>query len=232
MLEKRNRSLIVSYIALRRLIGVLGMLLPLICVLGGLAFAGLSCQRSISFYYHSNMRDFFVGLMVAVSMFLVTYKGYQARDTVVTTLGGLSGIGIALFPVRFSRDIPLPIGLFQLAPAVSNILHVACAAVFFALLAVNSIFLFTLSGEGAAPATGNKKIRNGIYIACGLVILVSMAAFAALYLILGEDKLNQGNLVLVLESVMLLAFGISWLVKGETLWRDRKERAEAPSSSY
>lgn len=223
MFGNKNKSIIMSYINLRRLIGVLGILLPFICVLGGLVFADLPCQRSISFYYHTNMRDFFVGLMIAVSMFLITYKGYQTKDIIVTTLSGISGIGIALFPVQFSQDIFFPIGLFQVNPQVSNMVHVACAGIFFALLAVNSIFLFTLSREGREPKTENKKIRNGIYIACGLVILVCLAVFAALYLILGDDKLNQSNLVLILESVMLFAFGISWLIKGETLFRDGKK---------
>jgi hypothetical protein len=226
MFDKKNKSIIMSYINLRRLIGVLGMLLPLICVLGGLVFADLPCQRSISFYYHTNMRDFFVGLMIAVSMFLITYKGYQARDSIVTTLSGLAGIGIALFPLEFFKGLAVPIGLFQVNAPVSSVVHIACAGIFFALLAVNSMFLFTLGKEDGEPRTENKKIRNGIYVACGAVILFSLVTFAALYLLVGDDELNKGSLVLVLESVMLLAFGVSWLVKGETIWRDRKEQAK------
>ncbi len=223
MFGNKNKSIIMSYINLRRLIGVLGILLPFICVLGGLVFADLPGQRSISFYYHTNMRDFFVGLMIAVSMFLITYKGYQTKDIIVTTLSGIFGIGIALFPLEFLKGLAVPIGLFQVNAPVSSAIHVACAGIFFTLLAVNSMFLFTLSKEGAEPKTENKKIRNVIYLACGAVILVCLVAFAALYLLMGDDKLNQGNLVLVLESVMLFAFGVSWLVKGETLFRDGKK---------
>jgi len=223
MFGNKNKSIIMSYINLRRLIGVLGILLPFICILGGLVFAHLPCQRSISFYYHTNMRDFFVGLMIAVSMFLITYKGYQTKDIIVTTLSGISGIGIALFPLEFFKGLAVPIGLFQVNSQVSSAVHVACAGMFFALLAVNSMFLFTLSREGREPRTENKKIRNSIYIGCGVVILISLFAFAMLYVFLGDDKLNQGNLVLILESVMLFAFGISWLVKGETLFRDGKK---------
>jgi hypothetical protein len=223
MFGNKNKSIIMSYINLRRLIGVLGILLPFICVLGGLVFAHLPCQRSISFYYHTNMRDFFVGLMIAVSMFLITYKGYQTKDIIVTTLSGIAGIGIALFPLEFFKGLAVPIGLFQVNAPLSSIIHVACAGIFFTLLAVNSMFLFTLSGDGREPKTENKKIRNVIYIVCGAVILLSLATFAALYLLVGDEELNKGILVLILESIMLFAFGISWLVKGETLFRDGKK---------
>ncbi|MEJ2664743.1 MAG: DUF998 domain-containing protein, partial [Spirochaetia bacterium] len=84
MFRKKNRSIIISYIALRRLIGILGMLLPFICILGGLLFAALYVEPSISDYYYTNMRDFFVGLLFGVSLFLITYKGYELIDDIVT----------------------------------------------------------------------------------------------------------------------------------------------------
>jgi hypothetical protein len=39
---------------------------------------------------------------------------------------------------------------------------------------------------------------------------------------MGSENFKQGRAVLVLETVMLAAFGASWLVKGETLFGDRK----------
>jgi hypothetical protein len=222
MLGKKNKSIIMSYMALRRLIGVLGILLPLVCILGGLIFSGLPCQRSISFYYHTNMRDFFIGILLVVSVFLITYKGYRTIDRVVTSLIGIAGIVVVLFPVPGPGGESARVGLLQAGPQLSNALHVGAAAVFFILLALNSLFLFTLSTHKVFPPGSNKKMRNRIYVACGAVILACLALFVALYFILGRERFDRGNVVLVLESGMLLAFGVSWLVKGETLWGDRK----------
>ncbi|MHC1705386.1 MAG: hypothetical protein AB9846_15880 [Tenuifilaceae bacterium] len=59
-LNKGNNSIIISYKALRRLIGILGILLPVICIIGGFWFAKDPVQQSISLYYYTNMRDFLV----------------------------------------------------------------------------------------------------------------------------------------------------------------------------
>ncbi|MHB8054946.1 MAG: DUF998 domain-containing protein [Candidatus Aminicenantales bacterium] len=217
---KKNNNLIISYVTMRRLIGVLGMMLPLVCVAGGVLFAGTSPQRSISYYYYTNMRDFLVGLLVAVSMFFLTYKGYEKRDEIVTSFIGLAGLGLAFFPIRSADNPYAPAGLFQMNPAIASYVHIASAGIFFILLAFNSIFLFTLSGDGKTPLTRNKKIRNRIHRTCGGFILAALAAFAALWMILGKAALNRTRWVLVLQTVMLLAFGVSWLVKGKTLFRD------------
>lgn len=219
-LGKKNKSLIVSYVTLRRMIGVLGMTLPLICIAGGALFAGIPGQRSISYYYHTNMRDFLVGLLIAVSMFLLTYHGYDRKDRIVTWIIGLAGLGIAFFPIRSAEFPDDPAGLFRMDPAVAGALHIVFAAAFFVLLALNSIFLFTQRGDKKIPLTRNKKIRNVIYVACGEVILAALAAFAVLWMFRGFAYMNQTRWVLALESVMLVAFGVSWLVKGETLFRD------------
>lgn len=219
---KTNACEIVSYITLRRLIGVLGMILPMICIAGGALFAGTPGQRSISYYYHTNMRDFLVGLLVAVSMFFLTYRGYDRKDRLVTWIIGLAGMGLAFFPILSAENPNAPAGLFQIESRFASAVHVASAGVFFVLLALNSIFLFTRHGEKSSRMTKNKKIRNRIYVACGVLILAALAAFVLLWFVRGEAWLNQSRWVLALQTVMLLAFGVSWLVKGETLFRDTK----------
>jgi hypothetical protein len=97
MLKNKNKSLIVSYLTLRKLIGVLGILLPFACLFGGSLFQNSPVLDSISAYYHSNMRDILTGLLVGVSLFLITYKGYELRDTLLAILSGIAGLGIAIF---------------------------------------------------------------------------------------------------------------------------------------
>ena len=221
-LRKRNRSIIISYLSLRRLIGILGILLPFICVLGGLLFSGVPIRASISSYYHTNMRDFFVGLLVGVALFLITYKGYERIDNIITSIIGFASLGVAVFPCQCSIVSTQSLGIFQMSPAISNKIHLGCALTFFFLLAINSMFLFTLTKSKDIPITKNKKIRNYIYIGCGIIILLSLGILLLRFMI-GAGA-EDDKILLVLETVMLLAFGTSWLVKGRTLFKDKPEK--------
>ena len=229
MLEKlrnKNDSAIISYIALRRFIGILGMLLPVICILGGIIFSEISIYPSISAYYYTNMRDFFVGLLIGISFFLITYKGYELIDNVITTFIGITGFGIAAFPCYYT-DSTLPVGIFQLNPDTSNIMHIICASIFFILLAVNSIFLFTLSKDKKIKKGSKKAKRNIIYISCGIIILISVITLFIINFTVDYDIIIDYNIVLIFEAVMLFVFGISWLVKGDTLFKDETKKQKS-----
>lgn len=207
-LRERNSSIIISYFSLRQLIGWLGGLLPLICVVGGLVFSRLPVQPSISSYYHTNMRDFFVGLMICVSIFLITYKGYERIDKLITTIIGIAGFGLAVFPCLNSSASTQPVGIFQISPHISGIIHVGCALIFFILLGLNSIFLFTL---------GKDSLKNGLYKVCGYIILISIFILVITSLTIDSELVDKIRIILILESFMLWAFGFSWLVKGNAL---------------
>jgi hypothetical protein len=224
MFRMKNRSIIVSYMTLRKLIGILGVLLPFICILGGFLFAGLPVQESISAYYHTNMRDFFVGLISGVSLFLITYQGHEIIDNIVTSLSGLAGLGIAVFPCLYSTTSTRPLGIFQLEPATSNTVHLICASAFFILLALNSLFLFTLTKSKKIPKTKNKRTRNFIYRVCGLSMLISLISLFFILFLADQEQVTQNSIILIFETIMLFAFGISWLVKGETLFKDRQKK--------
>jgi hypothetical protein len=218
--REKNKDLVISYINLRRLIGVLGISLPFICVIGGYLYSHLPLQQSISFYYHTNMRDFFVGLMIAVSMFLVTYNGYERIDNIVSTISGLAGFGVAFFPCLGDCPYSYPPGIFQISPATSDTIHLVSACTFFLLLTVNSYFLFTLTGGAGATVTKKKIVRNRIYRSCGVVMFVSLVSVAICHFVLSTEEAGKTKIILILETILLVAFGVSWLIKGETFFRD------------
>jgi len=63
-----------SYLALRKAVGWIGILLPFVLMLGMvLLFKEEVVLRNISLYYHSGMRDVFVGAICAIALFVFFY---------------------------------------------------------------------------------------------------------------------------------------------------------------
>jgi hypothetical protein len=216
----RERSLIFSHLAMRRLIGVLGISLPFIVVIGGLTPADAVLQGSISGYYYTNMRDVYVGILSGVALFLLSYKGYEVIDNIVANLSGIFCLGMIFFPTAMYSGKVVRVGLFLIDDSISEIIHLTFGTLFFLALSFNSLFLFTRRHPGVMGR--EKKRRNMIYRACGIVMILSIVCIAFYTLLLRETALSKLRPVLIFESVALMAFGISWLVKGNTLFKDRK----------
>jgi len=215
---------VISYQTLRKTIGWLGILLPFAMILGAEIFSGCkTVQPSISHYYYTNMREIFVGILCAVSLFLFSYKGYSLLDGIVSNLAVLFCLGVALFPTeaRCAKGICYPcqqnvISLTKIP--YHGTIHLVCAGLFFFTLAMMSIFLFRLSNSPKQEQTPQKRNRNQVFLLCGIVMLASILA-CGIY-IAGANEEDTVT-VLVLETVALLAFGISWLTKGEAILEDK-----------
>ena len=197
----------VSYVTLRRVVGTLGVLLPVLLAVGCLVLG--SCeglQDSISAYYGTAMRNVFVGILFTIGWFLFSYRGYERRDDMAGDLACLFAMGVALFPTTSSSSI-------------IRTVHFLSAAALFLMLAYFSLFLFTKTKKGVPP-TREKKIRNRIYVTCGVTMLACIALIVVYYAFLKQTPVAAIKPVFWLESLALWAFGWSWFVKGETLWRD------------
>lgn len=196
-----------SYLALRKAVGWIGILLPFVLALGVIIDSGKSdLIPSISHYYYSVMGDVFVGAICAVALFMFFYCGYDKRDDRAGNIAGFFAIGLALFPTTQFHPTEL-IGY----------IHFACAAIFFLTLSYYSLFLFTLTVEGEKPK-GRKLARNRIYITCGVIMIACLIAIA-IYSFVTDDT-TKTRFIFWAESIALVAFGISWLTKGETIFQD------------
>jgi hypothetical protein len=216
----REKNLIVSYLAMRRLVGILGTALPVLLIVGGLIQNGWCVQGSISGYYYTNMRDIFVGILGGVALILLSYKGYEEIDNTVCSLGGFSALGIIAFPTSMNAGHVERVGIFLVNDDISGLLHLAFSMVFFLALSYNALFLFTRRSVGGYAK--QKARRNLIYRICGVIMLVSIAFMTVYTVFLRETAVAKSYPVLVFESVACLAFGVSWLVKGNTLFRDSR----------
>ncbi len=215
----KSKYLTMSYVTLRKVIGWLGITLPFICFLGGRAWGGIKYETTLSGYYYTNMQDVFIGVLVCMSLFLMTYRGYNNKDHWTTSFAGFAGLGVALFPTNCVGNGNLPVGVFHLMSSTSNQVHVIFATAFFVLLACVSMFLFTKTDE-YNETTPRKIIRNRIYMGCGIGILSIIAVMFGSTFVLDQDFIRTSPYFLIMESLMLVVFGFSWIVKGETLLAD------------
>src|SRR5215217_9747410 len=93
-----ERTLVHSYLFLRRAIGFIGIALPFVLVLGKLVVDGDGMLTSISGYYYSGMRDVYVGSLCAIGVFLLSYRGYGFIDDIAADIAAAGAFGVALFP--------------------------------------------------------------------------------------------------------------------------------------
>ena len=228
-------QLIISYLTLRKAIGWIGVLLPVVLIVGQVVFFSRTIPGSVSDYYYTHMRNIFVGSLCAIGVFLLSYEGYDDWDERITGLAGLGAIGTAFSPTTPPAALVLTTG-----QQVVGDLHIAFAALTFTTLAVMA-FRFTKTYPEATPAcpgllwrildilglTGtpggagipaDKRTRNRIYRICGISIVASLT-LAVLSLLLPHSIQNAAPFVYIFESTAIIAFGLSWFVKGEGLSR-------------
>lgn len=215
-----NHTFVISYLNLRLGLGFVGFFLPIVLVVGTWSLADCTqLQPSISHYYYTIMGDYFVGSLCAVAMFLFFYKGVDKQDGVIANLAAVFALLVAFFPTNPSA--------YSICQYIStnktislNIVHYSAAALLFASFAYFSIFLFTKT-DPTKEMTDHKKIRNRIYITCGIIIIVCIMLIAV-YNFVGnlETTFAKYKPTLVLESIALFSFGTSWITKGEMILKD------------
>ncbi|QOD61714.1 hypothetical protein H9I45_04490 [Polaribacter haliotis] len=154
ILYQSENNQIISYLKLRKFIGIIGIFLPIILPLVLIIFKNEDfIQDSISDYYGTEARDYFVGFMFALGLFLLTYKGYKfGNDNLFANLGAVFALGVALFPTT-SEYLSI------------RIIHLSSAGLLFAVFAYFCLVIFKRTKPGGKP-TDMKKTRNKFYTIC------------------------------------------------------------------
>ena len=154
-----DKSLVISYLTLRKIVGILGTSFPFVLFIGAVIFFSTGIQSSISSYYHTGMRDVFVGILCVIGFFLLSYRGYERKDNIAGDFACAFALGVALFPTA-------PDGLISDGARFIGYVHLAFATAFFVTLIYFSLRLFTKTNPDIAP-TRQKKQRNQVYKICG-----------------------------------------------------------------
>ena len=225
-----NSILVISYLGLRKAIGILGVALPFVLPLGQVVLHALGIQsslhepvieNSVSSYYYTDMRNIFVGSMCAIGVFLMSYTGYDG-DEIPGRLASLFAIGVALFP---TSPLPLSTPDQKLIGGV----HLTFAALLFLTLAYFSLCLFTRTDPKKTP-TPRKLQRNRIYRISGYIILACIALIVVAALPPIKAMVEQLAPRFWLEAIATVAFGVSWLTKGEAILKDQVTPSVAPQT--
>lgn len=229
--QKADNDLVLSFLSVRRAIGILGFFLPAALIVYGLV-SGTGILGSMSAFYYTPMREIFVGTLCAQAVFLWSYEGYRPlagevlSDRVMAQVASLGALAIALAPT--GPDLPeaapgetVPAGaggactLLQclLGTDLASTVHFIGAAMFFLALAAFCLALFT-RGRETSP---EKRGSNRIYRLCGTLILLSLGGIGLVSFTPLGAALSGYSPVFWLEVVATLAFATSWLVKGDAL---------------
>ncbi len=213
---RHKAELVMSYHRVRTALGLLGLALPLMLIAGGLA-TGSGIRPTISDFFHTSLRDIYVGTLCAIGIFLISYRGYRRRpgewlsDNAISSLAGLAAFALAFFP-NARGDEAATLSQLILGASGAERVHFAAGMVFFIALA---LFCYVQFPKTAQP------LRRRIYHACGHAIVVALAV-----LIAGSWLRNWGpaglagmiednHLIFWAEALGIWAFALSWLVKGK-----------------
>ena len=207
-----SSGLVISYLTLRKAIGIIGTALPFVLVVGKWLLDGWGIQSSISAYYYTSMRDVFVGTLCATGVFLLSYRGYARVDDLAGNLACVFVVGLALFPTS-------PAIGGSAAQTIIGHIHLTFASAYFLTLAYFSLVLFRKTNP-AHQMTVRKKQRNVVYTVCGYTILACIGLLVVDFVLLKHSGPQTVDPVFWLESTAVLAFGISWLTKGEAILAD------------
>jgi len=213
-----------AFLNLRLGIGLLGGALPVAPVRGDVAVleGSPTARGSLSAYYHSGMRDLFVGGLMVVGVFLVTYRVTRHRPTNrTTTAAGIAGIGVAVFPTKgLPGYTPTPLQDY-VGEGVSSTVHAVSAGAFILLLALMSFWFGRDAVRFGTPAdqapAGQARIPGwAVYHFTCLAIILAACLFILVTKVSGV--FDQYSL-LIGETAAVMAFGASWLSKGLELRR-------------
>jgi hypothetical protein len=219
--EKAPIPVVMSYLIMRMMVGVIAVLLPFVLLIAN-RIIGHGFQTSMSGYYYTPMRNVFVGALCAIGVFLASYDGYDRADRIITDLAGLSTVCVAFFPTAPVR----PPGYQPTGREVLiGDLHLAFACTAFVLLSVMAFrfakreptppgltwrrrtgYAFGFTGPGDSQAPRWERI---VYRASGAAILICIVLIRPLSAVTYS--------LLMLETIMLVSFGLSWFVKGRKI---------------
>lgn len=224
-------SYVISYLNLRRTVGWIAILLPFGLRVGVIGF-GTTVPGSVSGYYYSPMRNVLVAALCVLGVFLISYNGYDRLDSAITNVAGVAAIGVAFFPTSSPSFKPAWVG--DVHPVFAGVALTAQALMALQFtrtdpdagrgwrqdlrrMGLALLFRYTVP---AYPQRARKMFRNRIYSACAWAILVGVVLALAQNFWPALIQ-HVAQWLYWFETLAIMSFGFSWLVKGGAILADK-----------
>ena len=227
-----------TYTTLRVGMGVIAFVIPLL-LWGGGRTAGHHLQGSICAYYHTPMRDYFVGAMFAAGVLLYLYKGFSWQENYALNLAGVLAILIAIVPADPPGKLPATPAestASVIAPSASatgdeNVprsptgqIHNVLSVAFLLTLAYVCLF----RSADTLQLIGSSVRKNSYYYTYKIIGVCMVATPAIVYYIANHSQrhLSYGERVLIfyVECAAMWAFGIYWMLKTKEISESMADR--------
>jgi len=203
-----HSALAEAYAYLQKAVGLIAVSLPFVVAIGHRVSGGHQMQGSISAYYYTHMGNYFVGSLFALGVFFLSYNyrplpAYE-WDNILSTVAAVMAVGVALFPTASDA------GTASGGAKVVATMHLVFACTLFVLLAIFSLVFFRKS-DPHETMTLEKRERNLVYLICGCIIVAAIGLVVLTEIV---KPPSTWHTLFWLESVAVVSFGVSWLVKG------------------
>jgi len=185
---------------------ILGAAFPFVFLVSSFVLKRTTFQTSISVYYQTldPERNIFVGVLFAIAVFLILYKGYTKLEDYVLHIAGISVLGVALFPVDKTDDG----GAFLVSA------HSVFAVSFFTCIFIVCIFMSETSLKKLQDEDRKRTFRR-LYRLCASV-MVGAVILAIISRLLSADfihALRKNGAIFWFEAVSVWAFSAFWFIK-------------------
>ncbi len=227
--KEHDNNLVFSYMTLRNLIGISGILLPLLLYLfTSREGADKRIEPSISDYYYTSNGDILVVTLSVLAVFLITYRGYNWKDRIWTIQAAVCALGVAFSPTVASvgrEAFSVHTARLEVPHIFGVERHFLFAGWFFICLGVVSLFFFPKTDSPSLVDQFGHKTQKGrrniVYKVCGIIMLSSVFLLGMYFTFPALKKaIGSFPIIFLMETLAIEAFGLSWLTKGETLWPD------------
>jgi len=199
-----------TYFYLRVGLITIALSLPIVLLIGGHVREGLSLRDSMSAYYHTSMRDIFVGALSASGVALYLYKGFRRLENILLNFAGGFLVLVAFLPTNCGDGTQC--GRFTAASP-----HKLSAFLFF--ICIGFVCLLCAS-ETLTLTPESKRARYRVaYGSIGVLLFVLPISAALL-----AWQAKHGTVLFWLEASGVWVFSLYWLVKSYELWRTQAEK--------
>jgi hypothetical protein len=201
--EDIRRHILDTYTYLRLGMAGIGIIFPLVLWWGGLTF-GVAFQASISSYYHTPMRDIFVGSMITIGSFLWFYQGITKKENFALNCAGILAVIVALTPTVLTKAV----GQVKCETFIMRGISETTASYIHGISAMLFFFAIAYVCIATSKTEINQKYQK-IYNFLGAGMIVFPIASALLLHFLKETS----SLIYFVELAAVWVFSAYWLVK-------------------